>query len=184
MDYHLSALPTGGQLCLQSRVNSLLAQSSLYHEQPEEFDIFCIIVKVAYLVHNELMNLIMTLTELKRNMGGITEIIFQGDEIVLTRNGKAFAKIVPIKKNMAKDHLTLKWGTLKASAFHSEKAKELLREYEELCSSWEDAQQHDTPRQKEIICELIDEGNFKKVYLDWDGKYVSKKEAKKYVMNY
>lgn len=44
--------------------------------------------------------------------------------------------------------------------------------------------QHDTPRQKEIICELIDEGDFEKVYLDWEGKEVSKKAAKKYVMTY
>ena len=39
-----------------------------------------------------------------------------------------------------------------------------------------------TQRQKEIICEIIDKGSFKKVYLDWDGKYVSKKKAKEYVL--
>lgn len=44
--------------------------------------------------------------------------------------------------------------------------------------------QHDTQRQKEIICELIKIGKFKKVYLDWDDVYVSKKKAKEYVMNY
>lgn len=83
-----------------------------------------------------------------------------------------------------KDSLTLKWGTLKAWDFHSKKASKLLKEYNSLGQAWGAAQQHDTPRQKEIICELIDEGNFKKVYLDWDGKDVSKEEAKKYVMNY
>jgi len=42
--------------------------------------------------------------------------------------------------------------------------------------------QKDTEKQKQIICELIDKGNFKKVYLAWDGKYISKKAAKKYVL--
>ena len=45
-------------------------------------------------------------------------------------------------------------------------------------------EQEDTPRQKEIICELIDGGNFERVYLEWDDKVVTKKQAKKYVMNY
>ena len=44
--------------------------------------------------------------------------------------------------------------------------------------------QKDTTRQKEIICELIDEGDFDEVYLDWDDKYISKEEAKEYVLNY
>lgn len=83
-----------------------------------------------------------------------------------------------------KDHLTLKWGTLKDWSFHSEKAKKLFKEYSEIGSSMSAMMQHDTPRQKEIICELIDEGNFKQVYLDWDGKWISKEEAKKYVMDY
>jgi hypothetical protein len=82
------------------------------------------------------------------------------------------------------DSLTLKWGTLKEWHFHSEKALKLLREYEKLGMSWGAMQQHNTPRQKEIICELIDEGNFKTIYLDWDDKDVSKEEAKKYVMEY
>jgi len=83
-----------------------------------------------------------------------------------------------------KDSLTLKWGTLKAWTFHSQKALKLLEEYCEIGSSMSAALQHDTPRQKEIICELIDEGNFDQVYLDWDGKFVSKDEAKKYVKGY
>lgn len=81
-----------------------------------------------------------------------------------------------------KDHLTLKWGTLKSWSFHSEKGLELLKEYNGIGSSMSAMMQKDTPRQKEIICELIDEGNFTEVYLDWDGKNVSKDEAKKYVM--
>ena len=84
-----------------------------------------------------------------------------------------------IKKKQ--DYLNLKWGTLKGWEFYSKKGIKLLKEYGKIGMSWGAAQQKDTPRQKEIVCELIDEGNFKKVLLDWDGKYVSKKEAKKYV---
>ncbi len=81
-----------------------------------------------------------------------------------------------------KEVLTLKWGTLKAWDF-GDWAEPLFKEYSEIGSSMSAMTQHDTPRQKEIICELIDKGNFETVYLDWDGKYVSKEEAKKYVMN-
>ena len=89
-----------------------------------------------------------------------------------------------MKTKTEKDSLTLKWGTLKAWSFHSEKGKKLFKEYCEIGSSMSAMMQKDTPRQKEIICELIDEGNFTKVYLDWDDKYITKKAAKKYVMEY
>lgn len=83
-----------------------------------------------------------------------------------------------------KDHLTLKWGTLKSWNLHSEKGRELLRKYNELGSSMSAMTQHDTPEQKELICQMIDECKAKKIYLDWDGIYVTKKAAKKYVMGY
>ena len=81
------------------------------------------------------------------------------------------------------DSIDLKWGTLKRWEIHSEKGLALLRRYVELGSSLGAAQQRDTPEQKEIICELIDccAGD---IYLDWDGKYVSKEKAKEYVRNY
>ena len=85
---------------------------------------------------------------------------------------------------LEKDQLTLKWGTLKYWHFHSEKAKKLLQEYGEIGSSLSAMAQKDTPRQKEIICELIDEGTFEMVTNDWEGTEMSKKEAKDYVMNY
>jgi hypothetical protein len=81
--------------------------------------------------------------------------------------------------------LTLKWGTLKAWNFtNSEKGIELLEEYGEIGSSYSAMQQRDTPRQKEIICELIDLCDENTVYMDWESKYVSRQEAKDYVMNY
>lgn len=83
-----------------------------------------------------------------------------------------------------KNELTLKWGTLKSWRFDSEKGQQLLKEYGEIGSSLSAMTQKDTPRQKEIICELIDECDGDTIYLEWDGKDVSKDEAKKYVMEY
>lgn len=83
-----------------------------------------------------------------------------------------------------KNHLTLKWGTLKSWHFESEKGQALLKEYIKIGSSFSAMAQRDTPRQKEIIHELIDACDSEFVYLDWDDKYVSKQEAKDYVTNY
>jgi hypothetical protein len=83
------------------------------------------------------------------------------------------------------NELTLKWGTLKAWKFETEKGKALLREYADLGFSAGAMTQVDTPRQKEIILELIDEVDDPQgIYLDWDGEYVSKEKAKEYVTNY
>lgn len=85
-------------------------------------------------------------------------------------------------KEVEQDILTLKWGTLKAWNFHSERARELLNKYASLGMSMGAMTQHDTPEQKRILCQLIDEGNFKYVWNDWDGKKMTKDEAKKYVL--
>lgn len=82
------------------------------------------------------------------------------------------------------DHLALKWGTLKAWNLTSERGKELLRSYFAIGASVGAMTQHDTPEQKELICQMIDECGAPEIFLDWDGKYVSKDEAKKYVRNY
>lgn len=82
------------------------------------------------------------------------------------------------------NYLTLKWGTLKSWRFDSEKGQALLKEYGEIGSSFSAMMQNDTPRQKEIICELIDECDGDTIFLEWDAKDVSKQEAKDYVMNY
>lgn len=81
------------------------------------------------------------------------------------------------------DHIDLKWGTLKGWKVSTPKAIELLKRYHEIGASASVMLQHDTPEQKEIICQLIDEVPGE-IYLDWDGKYVSKEEAKKYVREY
>lgn len=82
------------------------------------------------------------------------------------------------------DHITLKWGTLKSWELTSEKGGELLKRYRKLGSSMSAMLQRDTPEQKQLICEMIDECNAETICLDWDGKHVSKEEAKKYVLDY
>lgn len=82
------------------------------------------------------------------------------------------------------DHITLKWGTLKAWKLTSEKGLELLTKYHSLGSSASCMLQHDTPEQKDLICQMIDECDAPTIYLHWDDKHVSKEDAKKYVMEY
>lgn len=83
-----------------------------------------------------------------------------------------------------KSYITLKWGTLKSwNVEGNEKAIKLLREYLDIGASASAMTQKDTPRQKEIICQLIDVVPGE-VYLDWEGVYVSKEAAKKYVIEY
>ena len=81
-----------------------------------------------------------------------------------------------------KDYLSLKFGTLKEWNLHSEKCKNLLKEYFSLGSSGSCLGQKDTPRQKELICQMIDEANCEKILLDFDETYVSKNGAKNYVV--
>jgi hypothetical protein len=86
--------------------------------------------------------------------------------------------------NADKDSLSLKWGTLKSWDLHSEKGRELLQRYFDIGSSVSAMDVQDTPEQKALICQMIDECNAETIYLDWDGLHVSKAEAKKYVMEY
>ena len=81
--------------------------------------------------------------------------------------------------------LSLKWGTLKSwDLSNSERGKKLLQEYREIGMSFSAMGQDDNPRQKEIICELIDLCEDGTVWLDWDGEQVSNERAKEYIMTY
>lgn len=93
----------------------------------------------------------------------------------------------PIKETEMENtnRLTLKWGTLKRWDFsNDEKGKELLKEYDSIGSSFSAMAQRDTPRQKEIICELIDLCPEDSIYMDWNDEVFSRQKAKDYVMNY
>lgn len=83
-----------------------------------------------------------------------------------------------------KNKLTLKYGTLKSWDFYTQKANELLDEYKKIGSKSCAIMQQDAQRQKEIICELIDECDTATIFLEMEGKYVSKQKAKQYVINY
>ena len=83
------------------------------------------------------------------------------------------------------DELTLKWGTLKGWDLKSQHALDALKALADAgdrCMSV--AMQKDDDNQKELLCALIDAIDNPQVYLDWDGKYVSKKKAKDYVRGY
>lgn len=82
------------------------------------------------------------------------------------------------------NRLSLKWGTLKSWHFDSEEAQKLLGEYSEIGSCFSAMAQVDTPRQKEIICELIDLCDGDTIFLEWDAIDVPKEKAKEYVMSY
>lgn len=82
------------------------------------------------------------------------------------------------------DHLTLKWGTLKSWRLSTPTGRALLEKYFALGSSGSAMLQNDTQEQKSLICQMIDECRAETIYLDWDGKEVSKEEAKSYVMDY
>lgn len=81
------------------------------------------------------------------------------------------------------DYVTLKWGTLKSYRLENPVIEPLIDEYNQIGSSFSAMMQHDTDRQKEIICEIIDIIG-KPVYLHWDGVYVDVETAKQYVRNY
>lgn len=88
-----------------------------------------------------------------------------------------------MKKN---DYLLLKWGTLKGWRFkNSPEALEALKEYNKMGSSVSAMAQKDTPRQKELICIMIDKVNGS-VYSDWTGENWTdnRDAAKQYVMEY
>lgn len=81
------------------------------------------------------------------------------------------------------DYIILKWGTLKDFRIGSQDGEKLIEKYRSLGTS-SAMTQNDSEEQKEIICRIIDASNANRILLDWNGKYVSKHEAKKYVMNY
>ncbi len=89
-------------------------------------------------------------------------------------------------KTTSNDYLLLKWGTLKGYCFEdSPEAFEALKEYNEIGSSFSAMMQDDTPRQKELLCIMIDKVNGS-VTLDWDGIDCTndRAQAKKYVIEY
>lgn len=82
------------------------------------------------------------------------------------------------------ESLTLKWGTVKAWDDLSEKSQAIMERFFADGVSMSCAADKPDDARKEILCELIDQLDCETIYLDWDGKDVSKDEAKKYVREY
>lgn len=83
-----------------------------------------------------------------------------------------------------KDYLLLKWGSLKDwSGVNNPKALKLIDEWIKLGVSWSAMMHRDTPKQKKILCDVIDNIDGK-IQNDWDGKFYTKKQAKKYILEY
>jgi hypothetical protein len=82
------------------------------------------------------------------------------------------------------NYLLLKWGTLKGwNVENRPELIQLMREYHEIGSNFSAMMQKDTPRQKEIILELIDKFDGP-IQNDWDGTMYDKQAAKDYILNY
>jgi hypothetical protein len=81
--------------------------------------------------------------------------------------------------------ITLKWGTLKGwnVSEENEAAIRLLERYHEIGASMSVALQKDTDEQKQILIDLVSLPDMR-IYLDWDGKYITKDEAIEYLTNY
>lgn len=84
-----------------------------------------------------------------------------------------------------RDHLSLKWGTLKGWDLKSEAARAAMQAYFDAGKVTGSAMlQHDTPAMVDAICALIDALDADTVLLEWDGKRVTKEAAKVYVREY
>lgn len=85
---------------------------------------------------------------------------------------------------MSDEHLLLKWGTLKGwNLGDNEAARAAMQRYADGGMAMGAMQQHDTPEQKQALCDLIDaiDGEIQN---DWTGDILTKDEAKKYVLEY
>ena len=78
--------------------------------------------------------------------------------------------------------LTLKWGTVKAWNLETDEAKTALQKYFDYGTSMSAMLQHDSPEQTQALLDAID--FMDEIWLDWEGKQVSREEAKAYVLNY
>ena len=84
--------------------------------------------------------------------------------------------------DLHKNSVTLKWGTLKGWNLHTEDAMDALRLYKSFGTSMSLAMQDDTPEQRDALIALIRHAD--EIWLDWEGKQVTRDEAIKYVQEY
>lgn len=87
-----------------------------------------------------------------------------------------------LTRNETINHLTLKWGTVKAWKLNTPEARAAFQKWSYGGVSMSAMTQNDTPEQKQAICDLINLCD--DIWLDWNGKQVSREEAKNYILNY
>ena len=87
-----------------------------------------------------------------------------------------------MSENQPKNCLTLKWGTVKAWDLETEEAKAALRKWATHGVGMSAMMQHDTSAQRQALIDAID--YMDEIWLDWEGKKVSREEAKEYVRTY
>jgi hypothetical protein len=85
--------------------------------------------------------------------------------------------------NASDDHILLKWGTLKGWNLNKKASQELVQKYANLGTSYSAMAQKDTPEQKLILCDLIQQHDGT-ITNDWDGNKYTKEQAIDYIMNY
>lgn len=81
------------------------------------------------------------------------------------------------------ESLTLKWGTVKGWDELSEKSQAIMKRYFGDGVPVSCMNDHPDEARKAILCELIDQLDGE-IWDDWDGRVMSKDEAKKYVTEY
>lgn len=84
---------------------------------------------------------------------------------------------------MDEEYILLKWGTLKGWRINSSEGQALIQRYRELGVSMSAMAQRNTDEQNQIVCQIIDLTTGV-IQLDWTGEYVTKEQAKEYVMTY
>ncbi len=78
-------------------------------------------------------------------------------------------------------NLTLKWGTIKGWDGFDEVQMSILDRFD--CMSASCMLDRPDANRREILCELIDTINGE-IWNDWDGRLMTKEDAKKYVREY
>jgi hypothetical protein len=84
---------------------------------------------------------------------------------------------------MTKEHLNLKWGTVKGWSDLSDKSVELLQEYFKEGYPLGCATDKPDAERKEVLCKLIEQLDGT-IYNDWEDKEMTKEEAKQYILTY
>jgi hypothetical protein len=80
------------------------------------------------------------------------------------------------------NRLDLKWGTVKGWKLETPEAKAALQKWADGGVSISAMAQRDTPEQKQALIDAID--HMDEIWIDWEGKQVTREEAKEYVRTY